>query len=175
MQKENRMRTIVSVAALSTLICLAVPASFAGAPPAAKNAAGTIVIVFKDGHRQSFNLSDIVRVEFPGATDATGAASSVNSPSRGRYLGKWECGDGNGNNFYITLEDNGDAKRSIGDIRGRWVYVDGEARVTWNDGAQDAIRRVGSNFHKYAYAAGKSFTDTPDNVTDAHNTSPHPI
>ena len=85
------MRTVVSVVALSTLICLAVPASFAGAPPSAKNAAGTIVIVFKDGHRQSFNLSDIVRVEFPGATDAASASSSVNSPSRGRYLGKWEC------------------------------------------------------------------------------------
>jgi hypothetical protein len=169
------MRSMVSVAALSTLLCLAAPAGFAGAPTASKSAPGTIVIVFKDGHKQSFNLSEIERVEFPGAAEATGSTGSMNSPSRGRFLGKWECGDGNGGNFYITLEQNGDAKRSIGDVRGHWAYVDGEAHVTWDDGAQDAIRRVGNYFHKYAYAAGKSFSDTPDNVTDAHNTSPHPI
>jgi hypothetical protein len=169
------MRSMVSVAALSTLLCLAAPAGFAGASPASKSGAGTIVIVFKDGHKQSFNLSEIERVEFPGATDAAGSTGSANGPSRGRFLGKWECGDGNGSNFFITLEQNGDAKRSIGDVRGKWSYVDGEAHVTWDDGAQDAIRRVGNYFHKYAYAAGKSFSDTPDNVTDAHNTTPHPI
>jgi hypothetical protein len=169
------MRSIVSVAAFSTLLCLAARAGFAGAPPASKNAPGAIVIVFKDGHKQSFNLSDIERVEFPGAAEAAAVTGSANSPSRGRYLGKWECGDGSGNNFYITLLENGDAKRSIGDVRGRWVYIDGEARVTWDDGAQDAIRRVGSRFQKFAYAAGKSFMDTPDNVAAAHNTTPHPI
>ena len=31
-----------------------------------KNNSGSIVIVFKDGHRQSFNLSDVARVEFAG-------------------------------------------------------------------------------------------------------------
>ena len=25
---------------------------------------------------------------------------------------------------------------------GKWVYVDGEARVTWDDGWQDVIRKV---------------------------------
>ncbi len=169
------MRSMVSVAALSTLFCLAAPAGFAGAPAASKSATGTIVIVFKDGHKQSFNLSDIVRVEFPGAGEAAAATGSANSPSRVRYLGKWECGDGTGSNFYITLLESGDAKRSLGDVHGRWVYIDGEARVTWDDGAQDAIRRVGSRFQKFAYAAGKSFTDKPDNVTDAHNTAAHPI
>ena len=63
----------------------------------------------------------------------------------------------------------------IGDVRGKWVYINGEAHVTWDDGAQDAIRKVGSKFRKYAYAAGKSFTDKPDNEGEAHNTSPHPI
>jgi len=53
--------------------------------------------------------------------------------------------------------------------------VDGEARVTWDDGAQDAIRKVGSKHEKFAYAAGKSFTDVPENVTAARNTTPHPI
>lgn len=169
------MRKIVSVGALVMALCLAGPTVFAGAPPAPKSGPGVIVIVFKDGHRQSFNLSEIERVEFPGAADATGSSGSVNAPSRARFFGKWECGDGSGGNFYITLDQSGDAKRSIGDVRGHWVYVDGEARVTWDDGAQDAIRRVGNYFHKFAYAAGKSFTDKPDNVTDARNTTPHPI
>jgi hypothetical protein len=169
------MRSMVSVAALSTLLCLAAPAGFAGAPPASKNAPGTIVIVFKDGHKQSFNLSDIERVEFPGAAEVASSAGSANLPSRNRYLGKWECGDGSGSNFYITLLENGDAKRSIGEEHGHWVYSNGEALVTWDDGKLDAIRKVGSRFQKFAYAEGKSFTDTPANVTDAHNTIPHPI
>jgi hypothetical protein len=53
--------------------------------------------------------------------------------------------------------------------------VNGEAEVTWDDGAQDAIRRVGSRFQKFAYEAGKSFTDIPANVTNARNLTPKPI
>lgn len=142
-----------------------------------KNSAGTIVIVFKDGHRQTFNLADIERVEFPAAALAASDAGAANpdAPPRGHYVGKWECGDGNGSNFYITLKESGDALRSIGDVRGRWVYVNGEARVTWDDGAQDAIRKVGSRYQKFAYHQGKSFTDQPDNVTNARLTTPRPI
>lgn len=157
-------------APLAAVLLLAVPAALA-APPAAKP--GTIVIVFKDGHRQIYNLSDVLRVEFPAAD--TPAAVSTQLPPRGHYLGKWEVGDGNGQNFYITLYDDGTARRSIGNARGKWVYIDGEARVSWEDGAQDAIRKVGGKYQKFYYAAGKSFTDNPDNVTDAHNTTPKPI
>ena len=53
--------------------------------------------------------------------------------------------------------------------------MNGEAQIVWDDGAQDAIRRTGSRFQKFAYSAGKSFTDTPDNVTPAHNLTPKPI
>ncbi len=171
------MRSILSVAGLATILCLAVPAGFAKTPPASKSVSGTIVIVFKDGHRQSFNLSDVLRVEFPAAGDAASAAPPVNLswPSRGHFLGKWEVGDGSGNTFYITLEEDGNAKKSMGDAHGKWVYVDGEARVSWDDGWQDAIRKVGSKYEKFAYSSGKSFTDTPDNVTPARSTTPHPI
>jgi hypothetical protein len=170
------MRKIVGVAGLAVMLCFAVPSGFAKTPPAAKSGPGMIVIVFKDGHRESFNLAEIARVEFP-TTEAATDTGPVNSqsPSRGRFLGKWEVGEGNGNIFYITLEENGDARRTLGDVRGRWAYVDGEARVTWNDGAQDAIRKVGPHYQKFAYHQGKSFTDTPDNVTEARNTTPHPI
>jgi hypothetical protein len=168
------VRKFIGVAWLSALCILAVPAYSATAPAAGK---GTIVIVFKDGHRQSFNLSDIERVEFGGSggVAASGEVSSSGMPSRGRFFGKWECGDGSGGTFYITLNEDGSAWRSLRSVGGHWVYVDGEARVTWNDGAQDAIRKVGSQYQKFAYAAGKLFTDDPDNVTAARNTTPHPI
>jgi hypothetical protein len=136
-----------------------------------------MVIVFKDGHRQSFNLSEIERVEFPAAPVATGESVPANPswPSRAHFLGKWEVGDGSGNNFFITLEENGDAWRSLRHIHGKWSYVNGEAQVVWDDGAQDAIRKVGTSYQKFAYGEGKSFTDAADNVTGARNTSPHPI
>jgi len=169
------MRKFVSVAGLATLLCLAVPNGFAGAPPASKSSPATIVIVFKDGHKQSFNLADISRVEFSGTAEAATAAGSVSSTYPRHFLGKWEVGDGSGSTFFITLYDNGDAKRSLREVHGTWVYVDGEARVTWDDGAQDAIRKVGSGYQKRAFGANKSFTDIPDNVTAAHNTTPHPI
>jgi hypothetical protein len=173
------MRKIVGVAGLVTMLCLAVPAGFAKTAPAAKSGTGTIVIVFKDGHRQSFNLSDIERIEFPATSGAVAATAPAftNSPlpSRGHFLGKWEVGDGSGGTFFITLEENGDAWKSMGHSRGKWVYVGGEARISWDDGWQDAIRKVGSKFQKFAYTAGKSFTDKPDNVDSARNTNPHPI
>jgi hypothetical protein len=165
------------VAGLSALLLLAVPSSFANGAPASKSSTGTIVIVFKDGHRQTFNLSEIERVEFPGGASASTEPLPYNPswPPRGRFFGKWEADDGNGGTFTITLKEDGEAFRSIGDVRGKWVYVNGEAHVTWDDGAQDAIRKVGNKFRKYAYAAGKSFTDKPDNEGDAHNTTPKPI
>ena len=171
------MRKIVCVTALLTGLCLSVPSSFAANPPASKSGSGTFVIVFKDGHRQSFNLADVARVEFPGSGDVASSTSATGTvlATREHFLGKWEVGEGNGNYFFITLKDSGDAERSLGDIHGKWVYVDGEARVTWDDGAQDAIRKVGSKHEKFAYEAGKSFTDKPANVTSARNTTPHPI
>jgi len=144
---------------------------------AQKKASGnTLVIVFKDGHRQTFNLADIARVEFPGASAAADRDSrDANQPPRGRFIGKWEVGDGAGSTFEITLKEDGEAYRSLGRMHGKWAYVNGGAEITWDDGWQDAIRRVGSHFQKFAYGAGKKFTDTPDNVADAHNTTPRPI
>jgi hypothetical protein len=168
---------MVFVASMATMLTLAVPAGFAKTPVPASKGSGTIVIVFKDGHRQSYSLSDVLRVEFPAIGEAAVATAPVGTilPSRAHFIGKWEVGDGNGRNFFITLEDNGDAKKSLGEAHGRWIYVDGEARVSWDDGWQDAIRKVGSKYQKYAYSSGKSFNDTPDNIAPAQNTMPHPI
>lgn len=149
------------------------------AQAATKASAGTMVIVFKDGHRQVVNLADVERVEYPTAEVASvvpgGATATVPGPSRGRFLGKWAVGDGSGHEFFITLMDNGDAQRSIGGVHGRWVYVNGEADITWDDGPEDAIRRMGTRYQKFSYAAGKPFSDVPQNVTGARNTTQKPI
>ncbi len=137
------MKSFVRLTRLVALLCLAGSLSQVAAHAASKDTSGAIVIVFKDGHHQSFSLSDIARVEFAGVASSA-SADSYRAPSRGRFIGKWECGDGSGNNFYITLNENGTAYRSIGEVNGRWEYVDGEARVTWEDGRQDANRKTGA-------------------------------
>jgi hypothetical protein len=172
-QRRAEMRRILGFVGVGTLLVLAA-ASGLGQSNKPKGSAGEIVIVFKDGHRQSFKLADIARVEFPGA-GADVAETPAGAPPRGHFFGKWEVGDGTGNTFFITLKESGEAYRSLRNVYGRWVYVNGEARITWNDGAQDVIRRVDGRDKKAAYGAGKSFTDEPDNVTDARNTSPRPI
>ena len=137
---------------------------------------GQIVVVFKDGHRQSFNMADIARIEFPGGTAMADAGPAPQgAPPRGHFLGKWEVGDGAGRTFTITLNDDGSAWRSLRRVHGHWVYVNGEARVTWDDGAQDCIRRVDGQDKKFAYQAGKRFTDEPDNVAEARNLSRGPV
>ena len=171
------MRKFVVRFAACAVVALAVVAATAQTH-AGKAAPGQIVIVFKDGHRQTFNLTDVARIEFSGSGGVPvgeAAPTPPGAPPRGHFLGKWEVGDGSGGSFYITLDENGGAWRSLHRVHGRWAYVNGEAQVTWDDGAMDAIRRIDGKDQKFAYHAGKTFTDHPDNVTDAHNTSPRPI
>jgi hypothetical protein len=170
------MRRIVRFACVGAVLILAAVGGFSQTSKV-KGGPGDIVIVFKDGHRQVFHLADITRVEFPGASTATADAGPTppGAPPRGHFFGKWEVGDGAGSTFFITLKDSGEAYRSLRDVYGKWVYVNGEARITWNDGAQDVIRRVDGRDRKAAYGGGKSFTDEPDNVTDARNTTPRPL
>ena len=171
------MRPNVVLAGFCLVGLLSFASTAARSAPPARNNSGTIVIVFKDGHRQTFNLSDIERVEFPAAERAVdeGASTGVQAPPRGHYVGRWECGDGAGSTFYIDLKENGSAVRSIGNVPGHWEYVNGEAHITWDDGAKDALRKAGSHYEKSAYEAGKSFTDHPANVTSARLTNPRPI
>ena len=125
------------------------------------------VIVYKDGHREKIS-ADIERIEF-------GEPDNPMLPGRGHFIGKWEVGDGSNNTFYITLEADGNAKKTHGEEHGTWTLVDGEAHISWDDGWHDAIRKVGSKFEKVAHEPGKSFDDTPSNVTAARNTDPKPI
>ena len=73
------------------------------------------------------------------------------------------------------LEANGDAKKTLGSSHGTWTLVDGQARISWDDGWHDVIRKVGGKHEKLAYEPGKSFDDPPTNVTAARNTEQKPI
>jgi hypothetical protein len=155
---------------------------------------GSLVIVFKDGHRQSFSVAEVNKIEFKAANivvikdggqqsfplaevqsfDFDSSATSF-PMGRNHFLGKWKVGEGNGGTFYITLEADGKARKSIGSNHGTWMVVDGEAHISWDDGWHDAIRKVGSKHQKVAFEPGKSFSDEPNNVTDAVNTTAQPI
>ena len=186
------MRKFISAACMAAAL-LAVSAAFA-APPAPKAAPGTIVIVFKDGHHQTFAMGEIARIDFKApavivykdghhekiaAADIDriefGAPEAAMLPGRAHFIGKWEVGEGNGSTFFITLEADGNAKKTLGEEHGTWTLVDGEAHIAWDDGWHDAIRKVGSKHEKVAHEPGKSFDDPPSNVTAAKNTEPKPI
>ena len=126
------------------------------------------MVVYKDGHREKIPAADIERIEFEPSDTAM-------MPGRSHFVGKWEVGEGNGRNFFITLEEDGSARKSIGAAHGTWTVVDGEARIAWDDGWHDIIRKVGTKHEKFAFEPGKSFDDKPSNVTDARNTQAKPI
>jgi hypothetical protein len=174
------------------LIVCAVNAAGQGTPTSDQK---SIAIVFNDGHRQSIPLDDIARIEFKSAPVVVFkdgrqqnlrfadveriefSSFSKDSPlRRNHFVGKWEVGvDVGAGNFFITLEPNGEAHKSMGASHGTWTVVDGEARISWDDGWHDAIRKVGAKHEKRAYEPGKTFSDEPSNVTNAKNTTAEPI
>ena len=179
---------------VSAIILVALSATLASARPAADDHK-SIVIIFKDGHRQTLAVAEIARLDFKSPSvvvykdghqekisadiariefDAPEAAAGL--PSRAHFLGKWEVGEGtNGGRFFITLDADGSARKTLGGSHGTWTLVDNEARITWDDGWRDAIRKVGPRHEKRAFAPGKSFDDSPSNVTAARNTEPKSI
>lgn len=151
---------------------LAVVLVLAVLPAPAQTGSDTVVIVFKDGHRQTVKLADVERMEFSGQVPS--GLLSYPGPSRARFLGKWEVGEGNGENFTIVLRDDGTASRSLGDEHGTWKYVNGEAQIRWNDGSNDCIRKVGAWYRKFWYKDDAAFSGTPENVTNARNVTENP-
>lgn len=184
------MRVLVKTIALSTLLLLMLSPATVSADDH-----GSLVIVFKDGHRQTFAMSQITSIDFKAPAvvvykdgrrekitaeivriefDTSGLGATM--PTRAHYIGKWEVGDGSGHTFFITLDDDGVARKTIGVPHGTWTLVDGEARIAWDDGWHDVILKVASGKHeKRAFEPGKSFGDAPSNVTEARNTQSKPI
>jgi len=102
-----------------------------------------------------------------------GQTSKSNSLSAASFTGEWKVGLGVGSEtFTITLEKGGKATKSHGSPNGTWTVFGNEARITWDDGWHDVIRRAGNHWEKAAYAPGKSFSDPPDNITAATRTEP---
>lgn len=141
-------------------------------PATAQSNSGTVTVLLKDGHRQTFPLASVDRIELTGSVPSN--LVHYPGPSRSHFLGKWEAGDGFGHNFFITLNDDGTARRSSGNQRGTWKYVNGEAQIRWNDGANDCIRKVGAWYKKFYYPDDQAFDGHPDNVTDARNLTLNP-
>jgi hypothetical protein len=183
----KRLTTIFS--ALFTLIFAL---SLAAQNPS-RNEARSVVLTFKDGHQKSFSAAEFSRIEFdpPRIVLKNGRTESFSKDDiariemkdsadngvlgRNHFVGKWKVGDGAGSHFFITLERDGVAAKTIGGRHGTWELVNGEARITWDDGWHDAIRKVGDKHEKCAFEPGKSFDDQPSNVTDATNTTAQPI
>jgi hypothetical protein len=128
------------------------------------------MLVNHGGQQDSIPVADIVRMEFV-------AASSKSLPlGRNHFVGKWEFGEGNGmGSFYVTLDADGQAHKSIGSPHGTWAVVDGEARINWDDGWRDVIRKVGTKHEKFAYEPGKSLSDEPSNVANAKSLNDQPM
>ena len=149
------------------MVLLAVPSARPTPKPAEGSDQGTIVIVFKDGHEQRLRLADVTRIEF---SQPTRSASTVGSA---RFLGRWKVGDGAGGTFYITLKPDGKAEKTLGSRDGTWTIVGGEARVSWQDGWRDIIRKVGTKYQKAAFSPGSPLDADPSNVAEAEYTEPH--
>jgi hypothetical protein len=158
----------------------------------ANASANSLTVLFKDGHQKTY--ADVNRIDFkgPGAMVLTHGGREERlsladvsridfSPSaafrigRNHFVGKWKVGDGAGNDFFITLDRNGEARKTLGATRGTWEVVDGEARISWDDGWHDVIRSVGTKHEKVAYEPGKSFDADPNNITDASRVDAQPI
>ena len=187
------MRGLMGAVGVSGVLLLALAGAVAkpAASPADDRAA--VVIVFKDGHRQSLATAEIARIDLKapaGIVYKDGHREKVSAdidriefgppdvtmtPGRSHFVGKWEVGQGNGDTFFITLDADGAARKTLGSSHGTWTLVDGEARISWEDGWHDVIRKVGTRHEKVAYEPGKSFDDAPSNVTAARNTQPKPI
>ena len=186
------MRSLIRFTAIAAILLIVAAVPNALASPLDNH--DPIVIVYKDGHRQTLAAGEIARIDLK--TPATilykdghreklradidhiefsESAASSTVPGRAHFIGKWEVGEGNGDHFFITLNADGTAKKSIGPPHGTWTLVDGEARIAWDDGWHDVIRKIGTKHEKVAFEPGKSFSEKPNNVTAAVNTNPEPI
>lgn len=186
------MRGLIRVLAVSGILLSGVSVAFATPKPADDH--DGFVIVLKDGHRQNLAAADVDHIDLKAPAtivyrngrhekiageieriEFAESAHALTTPGRAHYIGKWEVEDGAGKHFYITLDKDGDARKSIGSAHGTWSLVDGEAQIRWDDGWHDIIAKVGTRHEKRAYEPGRSLQDSPSNVTYARNTAPKPI
>jgi hypothetical protein len=158
---------------------------------AQKSTDRSLTIVFKDGHQKTFAINDGSRIEFKrgvmtvtnnGRQETIPVADVVRmdfvTPSgslpldRHHFAGNWEFGQGPGmGTFKVKLDPDGQAHKDHGAPHGTWVVVDNEARISWDDGWKDIIRKVGNKHEKFAYEPGRNLSEEPSNVSTARRTS----
>jgi hypothetical protein len=160
------MRTWRKVFCLFGVVAMAVATAMPQTKSSPAEEDRTVVIVFKDGHQQTFRLADIARIEFSTPTTAVTAAN------RAHFLGVWKVGIGGGNSgtFLIKLKRGGIAEKTMGSHDGTWTVVNGEARCSWDDGWTDVIRRNGGHWEKAAWAPGSSLDSPPASIAKAEYT-----
>ena len=152
-------------------------------------AQSSLTIIFKDHHQQTVSSSEVLRIDLRDdalVLDRKGreekiplsqiANIEVKKPvaanenfGRGHFVGRWKVGlDANSPaSFVITLDLDGKARKSIDSRRGKWTFIDGTARIVWDDGWTDVIAKAGDSYEKRAYAPGKSLSESPTNVSYA--------
>jgi len=180
--------------AQSKTIVIAVFLLAAALKCSAQDSGKTLTIVYKDGHQKSFTIPNGSRIDFNSGKMMVSHGKDVETIrvadvaridfNAGRsggfgmnhFVGKWEFGTGVGNQtFFVTLDRNGSAYKSLGASKGRWSVVDGEAVIKWDDGWTDVIRKVGDKHKKFAYEEGRPLDGEPSNVTDAKTLNSEPI
>ena len=161
------MSTTVKILSGLGLLVLATSVAYSQKNDLPPSGPTTLVITFKDGHQQTFSMSEVAKVQYVGAAEA-------NLPLQ-HFLGRWQVGDGNSGTFVITLESNGEANKTLGASHGIWTIEGNEARINWDDGWHDAIRKVGKAHEKFAFEPGKTFSDQPSNVANAEKLDRKPI
>ncbi len=187
------MRGLIRAIVVSGILLFVISAAIAKPAASPADDRDSIMIVYKDGHRQSFAATEIARIDLKAPAAIVykdghrekvsaeidriefGSPDMAMTPGRRHYVGKWEVGEGNGGHFFITLDEDGTARKTLGPSHGTWTLVDGQARISWDDGWHDVIRKAGGKHEKVAYEPGKSFDDAPSNVTEARNTQAKPI
>lgn len=161
------MRKIVVLVGSVLGVLLITGVAQSAAPP--QDQRNSLIVIFKDGHQKSFPMSEVERIEF----QSTPAA--ISTAGQGRFLGQWKVGDCAGSYFNITLDRDGAAKKTIGAPHGTWVVVDGEARITWEDGNRDTIRKAGDTYEKAWYAPDKSYAEPASCTASAESIDRRPI
>lgn len=111
------------------------------------------------------------------------------APMRNPYIGYWMVEQSPGmffgligdstDRFYLFLDRNGRASvalRSWDDgntVRGRWEFVDGEARITWPSGRKDAlVKDPKGGFRLRSFGRKDTFADKPNERREARQSTP---
>ncbi len=120
------------------------------------------LVILRAGKEEQVPLSDVARID-------VNESSGESALGRSHFIGRWEVGAGGDapGTFIITLDRDGKAHKTVGGHRGTWTFVDGTARISWEDGWTDVIVQVGSKYEKRAYESGKPLTGPPTNVAAA--------